>query len=143
MPDVIKVRFANGDLHMPVNASTADRELHYKEYSYFYVGADQKVSPDSYAVVEVSGRLKIVKVVGKTAVKGKATKYAITTFTLSDHKELIKTTEEIAELEYAAQQQVSDSKKMAEMRNYAKDDPTLAAILEKLEAAKNKLAGAA
>jgi hypothetical protein len=136
MGQIIKVQFSNGDSHMAANES--QQNLYHREYDYFYLGEGLAAAKGQYAVVEAQGVLKIVKIVGVGKFSNKATKYAITVFNLTDHKERIATAKQVAELREAILARAAEAKQMQAIRELAESDEGLKKMLEELKELESK-----
>ncbi len=132
MAQIIKVRFAQGDSHMRVD--TRDVVLSARDYDYFFVGDNVKVTDKSFAVVNVMGTLKIVKIERLVKVSTKATKFAICVFDLESYEANIAKTQKIADLKAAIVDQAESVKKRRQLEELAAGDSTLAAMFEELKA---------
>lgn len=128
---VIKVQFANGDSHMSVNE--AAQNLYHRQYDYFFVGETVTVRKGQYAVVEVSGIMKIVKVIGVGKFSGKANKYAIAVFDLESHQKRISVQEEIEALREAISCRAKEAMQRKHLEELAQSDSELATLLEQLK----------
>ena len=108
---IIRVNFFRGDSL----ANTMNNNLDSREYDYFFVDDDVEIKDDSYAVVAVGTTLKIVKVVKEAKVSGKATKFAIAVFSLTEHEERIEIQKNIQELEEAIIARAKTAEKRAQI----------------------------
>jgi hypothetical protein len=133
MSKVIRVRFSQAaGSEMPV--FEAARRLSDKEYDYFLVRDEQDIRKGSLAVVEVAGILRIVSIVGTMARSSRASKYAITVFSLDEHKELMQRKEDIQTLRQAVFERAEEAESRRKLHALAADDSTLKTMLTELEA---------
>ena len=134
MSKVIRVQFHNGPF---MQTEENRRTLDTREYDYFLVRDDVEVRKGSLAVVEVNDRsagncLKLVHICAVLARSNKATKYAITVFSLDEHKELLKKKEDIATLREAILSRAEESRQKQKLLELADSDPQLKAMLDEL-----------
>lgn len=125
---MIRVQFFSGDSH----ANVAGNNLYAKEYDYFLVQDDEVAVKDGFAVVEVGGTLKIVKVVGVLKHSAKATRYAITTFSLDAHKNRIERERNIDELKAAILVRAEEARERRRLEELAGSDEELSRMLGEL-----------
>lgn len=126
---IIRVNFFTGSSH----ANAAGHNLDPREYDYFKLRPEDKVKAGDFAIVNVMGALKIVRVHSVLARSSKATKYAITTFSLEEYDAAVKRKEAIASLKEDILERAKQAAKRKELEQLASSDPILASMLEELK----------
>lgn len=134
MQKAVRVRFSD-DRQEGMNANGND--LDHRTYDYFLVGDLDEVTEDDFAVVNVSGRLKIAKVT-KVFPNGssKATKHIVALFNMETSRQIIARQEEISELKAAIEARITKTswvQKVTQMFEADEEGKKLLARLSELE----------
>ena len=126
---IIRVNFFSGSNH----ANVAGQGLDPREYDYFKLRPEDKVKAGDYAVVNVQSVLKIVKVHSVLQRSSKATRYAITTFSLEEYDKAVERKNAITNLQVEILERAKQAAKRKELEQLASSDPVLASMLEDLK----------
>ncbi len=126
---IIRVNFFSGSNH----ANVAGHNLDSREYDYFKLRPEDKVKAGDYAVVNVQGVLKIVRIHSVLQRSSKATRYAITTFSLEEYEAAVERKNAITNLQEEILERAKKASERKKLEDLAGSDPVLASMLEDLK----------